>query len=60
MAEQFIVIGGSLFFSFGAVYFCKLSSVYYDDLRCKAFIRIRSNLICCFLLRDLLRERTAV
>lgn len=60
MAEQFIVIGGSLFFSFGAFYFCRQSSAYYYSLRWDAFLRIRSNFVCWLFISPAIKARKGI
>ena len=60
MAEQFIVIGGSLFFSFGAFYFCRQSCAYYDTLRWNAFLRIRSDFVCWLFISPAIKARNGI
>ncbi len=60
MAERFIVIGGSLFFSFGAFYFCRQSSSYYDTLRWTAFLRIRNSFLCWLFISQAIKARKGV
>ena len=60
MAERFIVIGGSLFFSFGAFYFCRQSCAYYDTLRWNAFLRIRSDFVCWLFISPAVKARNGI
>ena len=60
MAERFIVIGGSLFFSFGAFYFCRQSCAYYDTLRWNAFLRIRSDFVCWLFISPAIKARNGI
>ena len=60
MAERFIVIAGSLFLPFGAFYFCRQSSAYYDSLRWNAFLRIRSNFVCWLLISQAIKARKGI
>lgn len=57
MVELFIVIGGSLFLSFGAFYFCRQSSAYYYSLRWDAFLRMRSNFVCWLFISPAIKAR---
>ena len=60
MVERFVVIGGSLFLSFVAFYFCRQSSAYYYSLRWDAFLRIRSNFVCWFFISPAIKARKGV
>ena len=60
MVERFIVIGGSLFFSFGAFYFCRQSSAYYYSLRWDAFLRIQSNFACWLFISPAIKARKGI
>lgn len=46
MAMRYFVIGFSLLCSLGAFILCRQSSSYFDKSRVRAFIKIKSDLIC--------------
>ena len=60
MVEQFIVLGVSLYLSFGAFYFCRQSSAYYDTLRWNAFLRIRSDFVCWLFISPAVKARIGI